>query len=400
MATRVKASVVDRTAVGGRVCAIIGPLALREPEAISKTFARLAAEGPGNRFGLHPFPARRWVFDPSSPNAWSVRREADSFDPDDAGAELSRMMGESPAEPISIRLKGEYALFSYDHGIGDAHFSWSVPTLLTGDEDDAIAHWPRANLVRPIPAALRHAGGRKLVTGFRQLVRDQRSAPPDSRPVKAGPLTVGPKVVLATSGEGYAEKLRTANAGASVVASIIAATTKALRRNGIDQHSNAGIVVDLRRYLPDGAFTLANLMSWVEVSAEEANGAHDVHRQLQAALGSHRSLVHFSLGTALQSLGHIPAWTAWDVQSTARARLAFSDFRTVPALGRYAWAASSSPRLFAIGLPLGFRDQISVSITAVPDGVVQLGATFYASAFEAAPVRRALTEVLSDPQPR
>src|SRR2546430_1056852 len=102
--TRVKASVVDRTATHGRVCHIIGPLQLRDPALISKSFSRLAADGPSNRFGLLPYPSRRWTFDPTSRRAWSVRRESDSFNAADVDAELARMMAQPPPEPISIVL--------------------------------------------------------------------------------------------------------------------------------------------------------------------------------------------------------------------------------------------------------------------------------------------------------
>jgi hypothetical protein len=399
MTTRVRASVVDRTATGGRVCHVIGPLALRSPEAIDDSFRRVASQGPMNRIGLQPFSSREWTFDPGSPTAWSVRRDADSFNVDDANAELSAMMGESAPAPISITLKGAYALINCDHGIGDGHFMLTVPTLLAGD--DGSEQWPQVTTVRPIRTALSHAlrrGPRQLMAGFTQLVSDRVNSNSQERPVKTDPLTVPPTVVSAVSEREFTTAVRTAQSAdqpASIVATIVAATTQALRRNGIEPLSTAGVVVDLRRYLPENAYTLTNFMSWVDVSTADDCGPAEIHRQLQSALNSYRPLIHFSVGSSLQAIRReIPAWTAWDVASTDRARLAFSDFRVVPAIKRYAWADTSAGALFRIALPLGFRDQISVAITAQPHGIIELTASFYDSAFDAMAIRTALIDAL------
>jgi hypothetical protein len=172
-----------------------------------------------------------------------------------------------------------------------------------------------------------------------------------------------------------------------------------LRRNGIEPLPTAGVVVDLRRYLPENAYTLANFMSWVDVPTGDDIGPPEIHGRLQSALNSYRPLVHFAVGSSLQSMRRqIPAWTAWDVAATDRARLAFSDFRVVPAIKRYGWADTSRGGLFRIALPLGFRDQISVAITAHPDGIIELTATFYDSAFDATAIRTALIDALSAAQ--
>jgi hypothetical protein len=402
---RFRPSVADRFARGGRSCHLIGPLALREPESIDRALAHVASFGPLNRIGLHPGPSRSWVFDPDSPAAWSVRRDADSFDAEHVDAELARMMAAPPVEPISIRLKGDYALVDIDHGLGDAAFMWAVSTLVAGDAARAVAEWPRANAAHPITTALRHAARndpRQLAAGFTGLIRRRLNASDEGKAVRRTPLKASATAVLITSDAGYIDALRHHPAGAapaSTFSKIVAATARSLRRHGINPWPTAGAVVGLRRYLPENASTLANFMSWVDMPFDIGVEPADIHRALQDAVGSYVPLANFAVATCLGSMRrHIAAWSVFDVAVCDRARLVFSDLRRVPAISRYSWAATSSPPICTVALALGLKDQISIAITELPNGAIQCCATFYDSAFDPAAVRSALIDALSTAQ--
>jgi NRPS condensation-like uncharacterized protein len=399
------ASGIDQQFAGARVQYIAGPLNIRGLESLKRSVRLVSARGPEHRIGLHPDrTSRKWKYGPDEPSV-SVTEVAPTSSQTEV-AETLRKLAELPFDfPITIRVCGDYIHAVFDHGIGDAHYMQEIVALLTGDEEAALQAWPTPSTRYPALVALRHvmhSDRSGLVSAMRGLLDRQRTrSPADTDVVER--LSEAQAVAFARSNADFVESVRALSkqgASASITSMVITAVIRSLRMHGIEPKPTAGVLIDLRRYLPDGAVTLSNFVAIVPVSTAVESRAADLEKALMSEMTSYRPLVAHAAAQAKLALKR-PADVSgpWLVESPAqRARLNFSDATaTRGALKKFSWACDErGDRTMAAMLPLTFSDQITVTMTRVGSGF-QLTASFFASQFDENKIQGALSAVLSDP---
>ena len=401
----VKASILDRAFAGSRIYVFVGPARLRTPEAVRASLRSLARQGPQNRVGLTPSSHSRWAFDPESMDAWSVERESVGARALDVVEELMQLGVRPSPAPVVVRMKGNHALFSFDHGLGDAHFMNELSALCTGD-DDAVQRWrPATVTAHPASSALASAVAEHPVGvfgGLGALIRDRitvgkgREQSEDDGTRRG--LIATPAVAFATSQAGYADGLREVVAQgpqASLMSTVIVATIRAFENRGVLPRPEAVIMVDLRRYLRPGSHTLANFVSSVSVPTAAGTLPHDVDRRLRGELDSFRPL----LKHCRQEVTHVLPRNDGEVLQTGGggASLVFSEGTPARVGAKYAWDLAAGPPTLAATLTLQRDDQISVFISRLPGGIVQMCASFFQECHVPESVRGALNDVLVDP---
>jgi hypothetical protein len=173
------------------------------------------------------------------------------------------------------------------------------------------------------------------------------------------------------------------------------ATARALRNHGIEPLPTIDVAVDLRRYLPESPFTLASFVSVVNVATEPEIRPHQFDQRLWPELESHRPLIAFA---ARQMIPIVRDTEPSAVVETNRAKLSFNEATGARfVLKKYTWSHSPNPQVWTAIQPLQFSNEITTVIATTQDGAIHMGASFSGDVYAPAIVRRALTDVLSDP---
>ena len=296
-------SSTDQLLAGTRIGVGLGPLDLPSPGELRNAFVRIAAGGHPARLGLA-------LADEGSWQELGVRI-GDRCD------EVVRVVPESvrdprdwlrehwvPDLPVQLGIAGDRLGLMMDHRLGDGVLASVLPLALI----DLARGRPLASafnglIERPLRAALASTLGARpgawlaLVDDYRR----HRSAPTPPAAAASRHLAVPSTCHLTVVIEpDQLARLRVWCRGRIAIGPALALLAGAgMRAAGLPVRDTGELVVDLRRYLPRGANTLANFIAGMELPlAGPGSRPADVHARVGRSLLVGRPLVAAAIGSA------------------------------------------------------------------------------------------------------
>jgi len=327
---------------------------------------------------------------------------------DPAGA-VTRWLVDEPLRDRPLLLAGcnGFVGAKISHGLGDGRVVNTLfPELLRATAAGSVPRPPFPRPVRlPLLRALVHHFGRHPAR-LRQAVRVARPPAPEVSTVDWRPDVRYRSVRSGTAlAEVRAWRDRYAP-GVSAAAVLFAAAGTALTRYGLTPRwPGAVMLVDARRYLPDGA-TVDGNFSWGQYLCPTDRGdPRAVHESLTAELDSGRPLAMLALRTARLAVppgrlavppGSAPAPAARRVSTEPRPELTLTHIGKLDAYTDLPWT----------GPVEGYRN-ISVPTTSGPEavtvsfseltGALYVNVSFHGSTFDPETVYRAVELLCHDP---
>jgi hypothetical protein len=245
------------------------------------------------------------------------------------------------------------------------------------------------------------------------LAKSARPSPQRSTPVAAPPnrplvehaaQATGYRATYVKSEPGLADTLRkwrdVNQMRVSVSGLLMWSIHGALREAGLPVTDECHVLVDLRRFLPDGALTLANFFAVVGVPCGAKTSYDDFGAELHSKTSSPGALVKLvghlvslRVRAAVRGRGRFGEPERSADQNSA-VHVTISDISRSPALAKINWARSGDAE-FAVALPPGSARHIAIGVLIASDGAIHATATFSASLADADTVRTALQRALA-----
>ncbi|MEO3761521.1 hypothetical protein ABGB19_24985 [Mycobacterium sp. B14F4] len=385
----------------------------------------MASRGPGTRIGLIPAAGtRRWRFD-SRPGDTAINTDL-AFDTDDVNEMLEQFMKTSPQVPIQVVSPGggDYVCMYIDHGVGDAHLIIELYVALS-----QAAKF--GDFVPPVPGSMRtpllscfwnatRSDPKGMWSDAVDLVKSAVSRKGSGNPVvqiadvgEAPPPDTGigsARAVFVKSRVGYVDELRAYRAStkqtATVTTYLIRSIYHAFREAGIEVSDDIFVMMDLRRHLPKGQWSLANLSAPVVVSVTPQMSAEDVTTAAFWQVASRKPLLRMMARSVVARLRGLPAVEdvvkaqPGSARSTGPLTLSISDVTKIPASEKHILKPGHKPEDINLAIALQAPDPSYVNIcmiTTPEDRAIHLTATFYDSRVDPDVVRAALTKALETP---
>jgi hypothetical protein len=415
MAERVAVGSLDVAMAGDPVWVVVGPVAGDVERRFPDVLARMAAQGPRFRVGLIPTArGRLWEYT-DKPGTLLKADLSGAHTPEQI---LERLVGRPAPAPITVAQVGAYACVCFDHGIGDSHVMMEVLAAL------AAAGSPRG-FVEPVPNP--PITDRPFRTALTTYVRNSRRGIPMAEFAKFTCVTVGHKVRRAfrdladsrgqvTTHRGCevihvvsVPRLRSTvrawrdgrHPGASVTSTIILSIHRALRDAGIHVADELDVLVDLRRLLPPGVETLANLCTIAKVEAGANVTVDEFSARFRARTSSGWPLIktaaHLNLNRIAFALGSHPKPKGRLVAEPPGSRtieVTVSDISKIPATAKLRFATPDAATL-AVALPPGSDRSLTLALWVSSAGQVQATATLPSGLIDREILRGALENGLS-----
>jgi|GEM_PF-2428740 len=420
-AATVRVGQLDVASAGAPVWVVAGPVHQDAGSRAGAVLDELAKRGAQFRVGLQPSPnTRRWRY--TEMPSLNAKATVDMSGCATAQQVLDRVVGQPVAAPISVGQAGEYLCVRFDHGIGDAHLMTETLAALSHATDGLVAPPPAPTVANPVRVAIGHnlkAGlsevtrqavglaqaGRSFpsVAGQAGVCREEAAAPAAGEPGDAD-RPAGYHAVFVKSEDHFADQVRAwrdATGGrASLTALLMWSICRALRDAGVTLADDCGVLVDLRRFLPAGARTLANLCTVARVRGGADTSYEKFSAELRATAESVGPLVKLAaylastrVCAAIRGRRGQPWWVAGSSQGSA-VHLTILDISKMPALAKIAWTRPMDAEL-AVALPPGSPAHLSTALHITASGSVQVTATFPASLVAVDTVRNALRAALT-----
>lgn len=416
----VRVGQLDVASAGASVWVVAGPVRKDAGSRAGAVLDRMASMGPHFRVGLGPSPhTRRWRY--TEKPSRNAKATVDISGCATAQQVLDRVVGHPVAAPISVAQAGEYLCVRFDHGIGDAHLMTETVAALSHATDGFADPPPVPTITSPVRVAIGHnlkaglsevtrqAVGLAQARSFPSLAgqsaacRGAPAAEGAGAPGDAG-VTGGYRAVFVKSEERFADQVRAwrdATGGCtSLTALLMWSICRALRDAGVTLADDCGVLVDLRRFLPAGAHTLANFCTVARVRGAADTSYEKFSAELRATAESVGPLVKLAaylgstrLCAALRGRRGQPWWVAGSPQGSV-VHLTISDISKMPALAKIAWTRPAEAEL-AVALPPGSPAHLSTALRVTAHGSVQVTATFPAALVAVDTVRGALQAALT-----
>ncbi|HET7739251.1 MAG TPA: hypothetical protein VFL67_01220, partial [Mycobacterium sp.] len=332
---------------------------------------------------------------------------------------LERVLGRPAPAPISLVQVGEYVCVCFDHGIGDAHVMMEMLAAITARNSPRgfVEPVPNPAIVdRPLRAALvtfarssEHRGALTLEFAQSTISAVVHKARKTFRSFKAQhghTATVrGYEAIHVTSKPGFVRDVRVwrdaGHPGASVTSVVIFSIHRALRAAGIPVADDVDVLIDLRRRLPRGVETLANLCTITKVPAGSNMTFDEFNEQFRVRTSSGWPLVktaaHLGLGRIALALGVRPSPKWWLVGTPAESGLVevtFSDISKIPSTSKLDFTRPEAGVL-AVALPPGTTRSLTIALWVDAAGQVQVTATQPPGLIDRDTLRRALETALN-----
>jgi hypothetical protein len=412
---------------GQPVWLIAGPINAGEPAAIAASLNRLSAGDPRRRVGLIPTRhSRSWAFDPGSLESASLQAP-ESMTPAVASAEaMTAALNSILVSSLDIRvpvavIPDDFAVFRFDHGLGDAHILMKMVAAVScsGAGSDMVptgtdipnvrypAIWSVLNAARTTPGtfvgAIWAVFQDKVGRLRSRLSKRSRRRDEDPDHVQSTPDPYS--AVYVKSSSDYAARMRRYRAAHQVDMSVSALTMYFICRSmcaaGIPIAPEVEVLVDLRRYLPEGLFTWANFTAVSRIEFRSDTPPQEFGEKLATNLASGRPLIEMVGGIAKLRVLSLAMprhrhgdWVVGERSATGAATVTMSDITRLPAVADVRWRQDARPNL-AVALPPASRSHISILICAPSPGEFQLTASFFPAEFDADKIRNALSHALA-----
>lgn len=415
---KVQVSRLDVDAAGARVWLVISPVEGDAGSRAGEVLDRMAALGPRFRVGLQPSPdTRRWNF--TANPSLSAKLNFDISGCETTHEILDRAVGRPRGAPISVGQVGEHLCFGVDHGVGDAHTILEIAAALSHSQApngfvdplpaptiDKPVRWATINYLKSAPRqVIRHAVSLANTAWSSSRVRSHAAARDDEPIVERAQEATGYRTVFVKSEPRLATELRAwrdaTQTRVSVSGLVMWSIYGALRNAGIPLADECEVLVDLRRFLPDGAETLSNFFAVTGVHC----GANTSYEEFCAELHSKTK----SIGSLVKLVAHLASVRALAAVRSRRnqrrkpvagpvqnslVRVTVSDFSRTPSLAKIRWARPMEAEL-AVALPPVSASHLSIGVWVAGNGSVQATATFAASLLDTKTVRNALQTALT-----
>ncbi len=422
---RVPTGHLDILLSGQPIWVIAGPMTMGGREDITAGLLRFSAGDPRRRLGLIPTPdSRAWPFDPGSLRSAVVRQPSSTAtvenSADGVTAALSSIMNSARdiRVPVAIIPTGEFVVFRFDHGLGDAHIMTkiiaevsrsSADSYLTEADSDVSpvrnpAIWSVLNAATARP--------KSLLAAARTVLREKAARVPSRVKQQLAPradATAGSEPYCAVFVRGSGEcvagigRYRTEHQlDMSTSAVLMYLVCRSLRASGISLSPVIEVLVDLRRYLPRGRLTWANFTAVARVENWPDTTPQEFGETLATHLASTRPLIEMVGGVAKSRLlwpwirrRRDGDWLVPERSSTGEATVVFSDITRLPAMADVRWARDGRPN-FAVALPPASKSNISILMCAPSPGEIQLTASFFPDEFDPEAVRWSFVNALQE----
>jgi hypothetical protein len=416
MTERVPVGSLDIAMAGDPVWVVAGPVAGDVQSQFTDVLARMAAHGPRLRVGLIPATAgRSWEYT-DKPGALLKTDLTGARTPEQI---LERVLGRPAPAPISLVQVGEYVCVCFDHGIGDSHVMMEMLAAIIARNsprgfvepvpDPAIIDRPLRTALVTYARSSKHRG--RLTVEFAQstfttVVRKARSTFRNFTAQRGHAAMVrGYEAILVESKPGLVRDVRgwrdARHPGASVTSVIILSIHRALRAAGIPVADDVDVLIDLRRLLPQGVETLANLCTIVKVDAGRNMTFDEFSEQFRVRTSSGWPLVktaaHLGLGRIAFAFGLRPKpkwWLAGKPADSGLVEVTVSDISKIPSAFKLDFTRPEVAVL-AVALPPGTTRSVTLALWLSAAGQVQVTATMPPGLIDRNTLRRALDTALS-----
>jgi hypothetical protein len=416
MTKKVRVGSLDLAMASDPVWVVAGPVAGDVQSQFKHVLARMAAHGPRFRVGLIPATSGRLWECTDKPGALL---EADLTGARTPEQILERVLGRPAPAPISVVQVGEYVCVCFDHGIGDSHVMTEIFAAITARNaprgfveplpDPAIVDRPLRTALVTFARSSKHRG--PLTVEFAQstfttVVHKARKIFHNLKLQHGHTATVrGYEAIHVTSKLGLVSDVTgwrdARHPGASVTSVIILSIHRALRSAGIPVADDVDVLIDLRRLLPRGVETLANLCAITKVDAGRNTTFDEFSEKFRVRTSSGWPLVktaaHLGLGRIARAFGLRPNPKWWLVGKPADSGLVevtISDVSKIPSTFKIDFTRPEAAEV-AVALPPGTNRSLTLALWVSAAGQVQVTATLPPGLIDRDTLRGALDAALS-----
>ncbi|WP_454175587.1 hypothetical protein [Gordonia sputi] len=339
-------------------------------------------------------------------------------------ASLARCYAHQLVGAVSVRVADNFVFLRFDHGIGDAYVMLEILAAFTGDRpqiDGFVEPRPPATSRHPVPEAIVRSiladpghHMRILREGLRALLARRAANTADTARATGSAEEANTsearravvswngnvRSVVVRSGEDFVRELKTLREAIGrdtiTIAALVAhRISEAFAAEIPFMSDRVGIVVDMRRGLPNDRGTLSNVAAVASVPFDRdpsvfgvaysaAVNAPTLPARLGVALLKARVAARRNIGSGSS-----------DISAPGPVGLSISDLTRHPSSAKLAWSAQSGKAgyTFGIALPPGGVNSIAVAVTQV-GAQINLTATFHDGCVEPDTARRALESVV------
>lgn len=398
--------------VNMRIGMWLGPIAMPPVEDLRRALVKAASLGPKWRLGLV------WADETS----WAVLGPRIAARADEVIRELPASV-ENPREwleqnripdlPVQFAVAGNHLGVIADHRLLDGFLGLRLPSLLielaAGEPAPALGEL----VDRPLSTALWHTFGAKPATWrtlYTHMRNHRRPAGPAPRPpeTQVEPAVLGPmdsprevRHLQTVMERGPLAELRRWGRGRlGFSASLLLVAAAGLRDVGIEIAPRGVLVVDLRRYLPDGVTTLSNFISGVQVPLLGPGATPEaLEVWIEEALEVGRPLAAMSTTVAKAALRakrpHGQAAPAGP-RAESPAQVSISNDGLLRVIDKLPWLVGPEERKIQVVGDALEPDALGL-ITYMAAGRLHLSVSFQANRYDPDLVMRALTAMATEP---
>lgn len=409
---RLRINALDRPWAGHWTGVIVTPIRMPDRADVRAVWQRLLEQTPANPLACRiDDRSGDWLtVAPEDRPAHLDRTIVAIEDPaaDDADAFLARSLHRlAPDQTILIGVGEQTLLLFWTHQIGDgATTTTFIKALLGLDEPALAAFGDRARLstvARALPRQARAHGREWWATARRRTNGGSTEEhPAGTALLPAAPVDDPTQLVSvrwSTADLQQVSRWRSKNAkGTSITAVLTAATHGALVQAGLPMDpSGFHSLVDLRRYLPDGAFVPGNLAKSVRIEAPptDLSAISDASKQVVDTARPVASTVIGSVaGVVAGRLRRRRPATAHPAPAPGPVAMTFNSMPALPGLSELPWLPGGVRQYIGAGYPAG-AGSLTVFAMRMREHM-QVTVTFPASMMDADRMRELLRSIPGD----
>ncbi len=400
VSTKMKVGWADVAFAGTRTSLLAGPLDHKGEDYAKAALEAVAKRGPSARVGLIPSSTtNKWSFDPTE---FARISTIDPLPVDEMFRKYEEITAEASvgSHPLVLVFCGDYVMFSADHGFGDATACLEVVALASGgDVDEYLV----SNNDRPLMAAVNATVSKSPSTAVKSLRAQPASSVADTPDLRTYPQADVRNIVMSfvRSEPGTFNTLRKLRKESFPEVSMSAAVSYLIRRafteHGVPLTDDLGVLVDLRRFLPEGTVTLANLPGIAEVAGPASATLEEYGKAYNAAVSTPAPLVR--LAASLLKKRILPAGqsSAASTQYPDAARTVFSDPSLHPTMKKIRWADRGEGCMYILINDPGVPHQIPITTMWDAAGRLNITASYYCGSYDRAVIDAVLEDIAAEP---
>ncbi|MGV9793129.1 hypothetical protein [Gordonia sp. NPDC003422] len=414
----------------GVVHVVAGPFDPIDRDYVVATLSQISHGGADARVGLMPDKSTRsWTVADNFTNGYYEVRLLESSSP---VAVLARMGTVEPEKPIVVGSDRGYIVVSFNHGLGDSHVMMEILAALSRGSDSTTTESgysdpaPHSGFRWAFPVVVVRAiasNPRAAASAFRELMEHRRTSGTSAVPTSAGEgvnsvptqdrkeKSESRSVVFVESGPNFLESLNARRRALpykiSANALVVYSIQNALLRHGLDMDESVEVLVDLRRHLPRERGTLGNLVAVAPIPLRRDSEAVDFGSDFRRYTASSLPVLLLAGAAVKRQLARPAKPMLRRLDSSGRPKrsestphmrptLTVSDITNHPSVDKLRWKAAVDDRIFAISLPPGGTDRLSVAVARHANRL-QFTATFDGASIDPRSVEGAFRDVVSEP---